>query len=315
MKCQILTFGSAAILPLIFLFSSQDLLVVAAKEGTEKKDHKEQTRPDHKVFGVGLHRSGTDSLKIALTHLGFGPTYHMKELLFEESGLTTSGDIDLWHKAALGIDTNNNLATILEPWGSGTDMPLAAFQEDLLQIYPDAKFVLTIRPAEKWFDSISNSVCHIAGTNWYMPVVSQLPFFPFTRFKAQRPMVHAASKIVFEGQDLDYQCDPANREATLKSYDEWSVRVQKTIPKEQLLVFRTGKDGYEELASFLGVPVPDEPYPRSNSKEEFKSIVSFLQSVAIGSIAMLVFAFGYVLKKLGSLSGAAHSTSDRVKMH
>mgnify|MGYP002829539126 CR=1 FL=1 len=46
----------------------------------------ENARHEGKVFDLGPGRTGTDSLKLALEALGFGPTYHMKEALFEEAG-------------------------------------------------------------------------------------------------------------------------------------------------------------------------------------------------------------------------------------
>ena len=44
-----------------------------------------------KVIGLGYGRTGTDSLLSALLELGFGPTYHMREGLFEEQGISTEG--------------------------------------------------------------------------------------------------------------------------------------------------------------------------------------------------------------------------------
>ena len=58
------------------------------------------------VIGLGSGRTGTDSLKVALIELGFGPTYHMKEALFEEQGVSTSGHLALWESAAKGEAVN-----------------------------------------------------------------------------------------------------------------------------------------------------------------------------------------------------------------
>ena len=49
--------------------------------------------------------------------------------------------------------------------------------------------------------------------------------------------------------------------------------VKETIPASQLLVFEV-KDGWEPLCTFLGVPVPDEPFPRTNNREEFWDLVN-----------------------------------------
>jgi len=42
------------------------------------------------------------------------------------------------------------------------------------------------------------------------------------------------------------------------------------VPKERLLVFEV-KDGWEPLCAFLGVPVPQTPYPRENTTEQFQA--------------------------------------------
>ena len=58
------------------------------------------------------------------------------------------------------------------------------------------------------------------------------------------------------------------------------------IPKEQLLVFETGKDSYGKLASFLNVPTPEEPYPRSNRTREMKFIILFMKALALIAILL-----------------------------
>ena len=53
-----------------------------------------------------------------------------------------------------------------------------------------------------------------------------------------------------------------------KAFEAHVDGVRAAIPREQLLIHRA-KDGWEPLCSFLGVPVPDEPYPRTNDRAEF----------------------------------------------
>ena len=44
--------------------------------------------------------------------------------------------------------------------------------------------------------------------------------------------------------------------------------VVRSIPEERLLIYEAGQ-GWEPLCRFLGVAVPDEPFPQVNSREEF----------------------------------------------
>jgi len=53
-------------------------------------------------------------------------------------------------------------------------------------------------------------------------------------------------------------------------YERHNEEVKRVIPAERLLVFEA-KDGWKPLCDFLGVPVPEQPYPRNNTSEEFKA--------------------------------------------
>jgi hypothetical protein len=41
------------------------------------------------------------------------------------------------------------------------------------------------------------------------------------------------------------------------------------VPAEQLLVYDVA-EGWEPLCAFLDLPVPDQPFPRTNSTAEFR---------------------------------------------
>ena len=44
--------------------------------------------------------------------------------------------------------------------------------------------------------------------------------------------------------------------------------VKATIQPDRLLVYEV-KDGWGPLCEFLGVPAPDEPFPKTNHRAEF----------------------------------------------
>ena len=72
------------------------------------------------------------------------------------------------------------------------------------------------------------------------------------------------------------------------------------MPAEQLLIFNV-KEGWKPLCDFLGVPVPDTPFPRVNSTEEWNKKVSgfmngnILNALTRVVVAGLIFACGYYL--------------------
>jgi len=248
------------------------LVLISAADGAKHK---------HKVFGLGPGRTGTDSLKAALEELGFGPTYHMQEALFEVAGISTAGHLATWKRAGDGeqIDWDN----FLRDWPSGCDFPLSAFPEELLTAFPAAKFVLTKRPAAEWYRSIANTVCQSHGTT-LMDTVRMIPFFPFNRFAEQIPALDAMIQNKFapgvaEVQSWDDLCK--SEIFAVAAYNAWNVRVEALIPNSQLLVFEVGKHGYTELADFLGVEQPSKTYPKLNSAAEFQKLLVGMRCVAV----------------------------------
>ncbi len=88
-------------------------------------------------------------------------------------------------------------------------------------------------------------------------------------------------------------------EASAAFFNKWVDEVKRYVPKERLLVFEV-KEGWKPLCDFLGVPVPDIPFPRSNDtptmlrRLRIARIVSHLVVYGIPTvIASAVAAFFY----------------------
>ncbi|MES2700634.1 MAG: sulfotransferase family protein [Pseudomonadota bacterium] len=193
-----------------------------------------------KVIGAGLGRTGTLSLKLALEHIGFGPCHHMSEVIAD-----LKRAVPLWIAAGRGTPDWEEL---FAGFSSCTDYPGCMFWRQLIDVYPDAKVILTVRDADKWFESGSATV-----------------FSPGHRamFEGEPLMAEFFAATVFD--DLDERL--GNRAKMVEYFNAWNDAVIAGVPAERLLVFRAG-DGWEPLCRFLGVPVPPEPYPRVNSREE-----------------------------------------------
>lgn len=64
--------------------------------------------------------------------------------------------------------------------------------------------------------------------------------------------------------------------------------IRDIVPKENLLEMELG-DGWEPLCNFLGVPVPEVPYPCSNDSEVFQNRHRVGKSLLIQFIFAIVF--------------------------
>ena len=195
-----------------------------------------------KVISAGFGRTGTLSLKQALEELGFGPCHHMMEVI--ENG---EKQVPLWNGALAG---KPDFEAIYTGYGSAVDWPSAAFWKELADYYPDAKIILSSRSAESWYASISETILATvwAPENWPPQAVEW-----FTM----------VSKV------LARSFGPAKtKDELIAVFHAHEAAVKAAIPAGRLLV-HSAKDGWDPLCAFLGVPVPEGPYPRTNSKEEF----------------------------------------------
>ena len=193
-----------------------------------------------KVVGAGLGRTGTLSLKLALEHIGLGPCYHMSEMLSQ-----IRSHLPLWVESAKG---NPQWDTIFANYQSSTDYPGCMFWRDLVTKYPDAKVILSTRDADKWFESGAATVFSPEHRAQFEGNPQMAEFFQLTVFGDLGDSLGDRARMV------DY-------------FNRWNQAVIDEVSPDKLLVYRAG-DGWEPLCEFLGVPVPAEPYPRVNSREE-----------------------------------------------
>jgi hypothetical protein len=192
-----------------------------------------------KVIGAGLGRTGTLSLKLALEQLGLGRCYHMMEVF------GAAGHFDLWRRAAEGEATD--WPALFDGFGCTVDWPSAEFYAELAELYPDAKVVLTTRDANSWFKS------------------TQATIFADANFQGAPPGFAAMATALIAGK---FDGRLHDRDHCIAVYDKHNAQVRAAIPADRLLEYQAGQ-GWEPLCDFLGLPVPEAPYPKVNSTEEF----------------------------------------------
>lgn len=104
-----------------------------------------------KVIGTGYGRTGTDSLREALNMLGFGPCHHMLEVNASDEQKR------LWRALARG--ENPGWDKLFAGYSACVDWPSAHYWRELVDVYPDAKVVLTYRSPESWWESLRKRSC------------------------------------------------------------------------------------------------------------------------------------------------------------
>lgn len=199
-----------------------------------------------KVIGAGLGRTGTFTLKTALEMLGFGPCHHMVEVFGN-----AERQVPLWNRAADGepVDWDE----VFAGYNATVDWPGCHFYAELAAHYPDAKVILSKRDPERWYESMSETI---------LKSMEQMGLAEGPA-PDDHPMRFGGVIIPQKTFGFDF-----SKDNVIAAFERHVAAVRETIPTERLLEFEASQ-GWEPLCAFLGVPVPDAPFPRTNSREEF----------------------------------------------
>ena len=207
-----------------------------------------------KVIGAGLPRTGTLTQKVALEMLGCGPCYHMVNL-FADLGLVAA-----WREVFEG---RRDWDTILAGHESAVDWPASFYYRDLIEHYPKAKVLLSVRDPEDWERSMRATVCvHWEGDTVLHHLTSASAQVDPT-WGAYIDLMHEMwkSRGAFrpDGRFLDRVADMLERH---------TAAVTQAVPEERLLKWDVN-EGWEPLCAFLGVDVPQAPLPKLNDSRTY----------------------------------------------
>lgn len=197
------------------------------------------------IIGPGFGRTGTNSLRLALEHLGFGPCHHMFEVR-DSSRLLPD-----WQRAASGepVDWDE----VFAGYRSQVDWPGARYWRELTERFPTAKVVLSVRDPQAWFDSVQATIA------------------PFIAARGSHPDAHinAIAEMAYQTIVAPIFDDRlSDRAHATRVFEQHIADVQATIPADRLLTFDP-REGWAPLCAFLGAAVPDEPFPKTNSSRQF----------------------------------------------
>lgn len=224
-----------------------------------------------KVFGIGLSKTGTTSLTEALELLGYrtghgsaGPATREEVYRFFATG---SEHI---HLSVLDSNYYNAL----------TDTPVCCIYQALDKAYPGSKFILTIREKDAWLRSYQRQW---ETSDRFSGPGSHTALAHYTRFVNQKQFGH-----------------PGRQEATAEilspAYDRYVAEVLdyfKERPQDLLILDICGGEGWSKLAPFLGVPIPEVPFPWKNRTPKQKVFGIGLSKTGTTSLNKALKLLGY----------------------
>eukprot|EP00042_Codosiga_hollandica_P016445 m.42035 g.42035 ORF g.42035 m.42035 type:complete len:452 (-) comp46326_c0_seq1:39-1394(-) len=190
-----------------------------------------------KVFGVGLSKTGTTSIAAAVKLLGYRTVHYDHRFV----------------PFMLGNHSRFSIAQHYADVDAVFDLPTALYFRELLAAFPTAKFVLSLRDPEAWYES------YRSHRQLYQHTYSGCPL---------------PSRMRLIGE-LAYGGGEDNKTAWVSHFENHNRAVLHHIPAPQLLLLDISKEatGWEKLCAFLdqsGGPCarPFPPFPTENARTE-----------------------------------------------
>jgi hypothetical protein len=197
-----------------------------------------------KVVGAGVGRTGTHSLKVALEQLLGGPCHHMVEVFAHEE------QIPVWTDAIDGRPVD--WPQLMGDYVAQVDWPGASFWPELVEAYPDALVLLSVRDPEAWYKSTMDTI-----------------FLALGRTDEEIGPWMVAMRRLLGDRFSNRFGDPA---AMIAAFERHNDEVRVRVPPAQLLEWTLG-DGWAPICARLGVAVPDQPFPVTNTTAEFRAMM------------------------------------------
>ena len=195
------------------------------------------------IVGAGLPRTGTSSLTVALEQLLGGRSYHMSVIPGHPFDLGEG-----WHQALAGGTPDWD--QLFDGFNAAVDWPASMFWAELSAAYPDALVLLSTRDsAATWWQSVAATILPVA----------RMALAP--DWNEGRGLLDLLERFTGSKQWDD--------SATLMAaYERHNAAVRRSISPHRLLEWRASQ-GWTPLCAALGVPVPNQPFPWTNRREDW----------------------------------------------
>ena len=185
-----------------------------------------------------------------------------------------------WWKALDQGVKDEEVYAVLSEYRGGVDYPVSLFYKELMVAFPNAKILLNVRDAKKWYTSVRDSIFKLiesSGNSWpvswfYLLVGKGGGNRLFSALGAASPAWSSSGLGMF-------QAVAAGEATAVRFYHDHVNEVKKHVPADRLLVWEV-KEGWEPLCKFLGLPIPDEPFPQVNDTNQIRGLEKSVVAMA-----------------------------------
>ncbi|KAI0170987.1 hypothetical protein BJ166DRAFT_517482 [Pestalotiopsis sp. NC0098] len=256
-----------------------------------------RTKP-MKVLALGLPRTATDSLRVALNRLGYSYVYHGFDHIADARDCVNW--VQLWSLKQAGKPIKRaDFDRVIGHCEAVTDAPACMFAEELMEAYPEAKIIINSRDnIETWHRSIINAWSTAEKqAGWMHPV---LVWFHSKMFWVNVNEERLTYGGLFR---TDY------RKFAKDAYrDHYAMLDEATKGMSEDKVLRwKAQDGWGPLCAFLDKKVPNEEFPNRNALEAVvKTVIGSLMKDANEAYRNMAVILGAVIAGTATLAWKFH---------
>jgi len=233
-------------------------------------------------------RTGTSSLKAALSILLPGLTYHGMDFLNE---INDQESHDFWTAMRNGTASKEMITKYFRSrrCTAVCDVPSILHWEQIHQAFPDAKIIITHRDPDKWHTSINTTLVPLATMvnrwSWMLKIMC----FVFYQRTSQIELL----KFLLEQFTKP---ELVEKKSAKEFYSNWNDEVQQKC-NNNVLMFNVA-EGWEPLCHYLECPVPKQEFPRLNDAAALVRHRRYLAFLIFLSILAMIFMFLLLAKIL-----------------
>jgi len=156
-----------------------------------------------------------------------------------------AGDMPDWHEFLAG-------------YSAIVDWPGAAFWPEIMEAFPEAPVLLSVRSTDSWWKSASNTI------------LLSIDAPPPGAGVDDRQQAEWLGMI--RGMFARHGIADPHDETAMKAAFEANIERARQLVTPDRLVEWTATDGWGPICAALGVDVPDEPFPVTNTTAEFRQM-------------------------------------------
>lgn len=250
--------GFQSLLSLMGYYEDEDVKANLVSETLDVDAADEEDQTSIQIVGLGLGRTGTTSLAMALEILGY-------TVIHDDEQPELTDVWDFWEDEDIDIDEVHEILGL-----RGYNATFKTANYGWVAKQEDVKAILTVRDnADKYVDS------------W----MAAAPFIDILKSAPYKWM--PTVEVLLPSLELEYMNETTggnpelylDRDSLKENYNAYNSRVQEAIPEERLLTFNL-KEGWKPLCEFLDVPVPEGiPFPHVHTRAKLDGEMFFLRMI------------------------------------